>query len=134
MPDNPAPPTLDRGSTVLTIGRRIRHFRTAAGMTLDVLADACGTAASQLSLIEKAAEALVGAAGHTGGPLTHRTVERIVDRLGFTLHHAADLPRSARSVTDLEHRRIYVPPQSIPGGHGLRSITLQAVAHRVLEH
>jgi predicted transcriptional regulator len=84
--------------------------------------------------IETAAEHLVASAGYTGGALTHRTVERIVERLGFTLHHAADLPSSARSVTDLENRRIYLPPQSIPGGHGLRSLALQAVAHRVLEH
>ncbi|BEP13907.1 hypothetical protein acdb102_22180 [Acidothermaceae bacterium B102] len=239
----------DAATAVLTIGRRIRHFRVAAGLTLDDLTESTGIAASQLSLIEnghreprlgllqqvaaalrvdlsdlleatppsrraaleisleaaqrsplyaalnlpsvraartlplealealvglnaelarraneasatpeearrantatrlwmrerdnylpdieKSAEALVASAGHTGGPLTHRTVERIVHRLGFTLHHAADLPRSARSVTDLEHRRIYVPPQSTPGGHGLRSITLQAVAHRVLGH
>jgi predicted transcriptional regulator/DNA-binding XRE family transcriptional regulator len=84
--------------------------------------------------IETAAEELVVSAGYAGGALTHRTVERIVQRLGFTLHHAADLPTSARSVTDLENRRIYLPPQSIPGGHGLRSLALQAVAHRVLDH
>jgi transcriptional regulator with XRE-family HTH domain/predicted transcriptional regulator len=84
--------------------------------------------------IEIAAEDLVMSAGYAGGALTHRTVERIVGRLGFSLHHAPDLPSSARSVTDLENRRIYLPPQSIPGGHGLRSLALQAVAHRVLEH
>src|SRR4051794_19365209 len=239
----------DAVTAVLTIGRRIRHFRGAARLTLDVLAESTGIAASQLSLIEnglreprlamlqsiatalgidvadlletappsrraaleisleaaqrsplyaalnlpsvraartlplealealvglnaelarraneasatpeearrantamrlwmrerdnylpdieRSAEALVTSAGHPGGPLTHRTVERIVHRLGFPLHHAAALPRPARSVTDLEHRRIYVPPQSTPGEHGMRSITLQAVAHRVLGH
>ena len=45
-----------------------------------------------------------------------------------------DLPHSARSVTDLEHGRIYLPPASIPGGHGLRSMALQAMAHRLLGH
>jgi transcriptional regulator with XRE-family HTH domain len=239
----------DAGTTILTIGRRIRRARTAAGLTLDGLAERVGAAASQLSLIEnghreprltllqsiasalqvdltylldtspptrrdaleitleaaqrrplyaalklpvvrpgrnlsvealealvglhaelarrsseasatpeearrantalrlwmrerdnylpeveKAAERLVTSAGYAAGPLTHRMVERIVGQLGFTLHHAADLPSSARSVTDLEHRRIYLPPQSIPGGHGLRSLALQAVAHRVLGH
>jgi XRE family transcriptional regulator, fatty acid utilization regulator len=249
MATKSAPHALDPGTTVLTIGRRIRHFRTAAGLTLDALAEAVGTAASQLSLIEnghreprlsllqalatalrvdvgdlleaappsrrdaleitleaaqrgplyaalklpsvrtarnlpvEALEALVGlhaelarrsseasatpeearrantalrrwmrerdnylpeietvaaelvtSVGYAGGPLTHRTVERIVEHLGFTLHHAQDLPSSTRSVTDLENGRIYVPPQSIPGGHGLRSLALQAVAHRVLGH
>ena len=239
----------DAATTVLTIGRRIRHFRSAVGLTLDALAEEVGTAPSQLSLIENghreprlsllqsiatalgvtvsalldaeppsrrdaleialdaaqrgplyrtlklptvragkklpvealealvglhselarrsseasatpeearrantelrrtmrerdnylvdiedAAEDLLGKVGYAGGPLTHRTVERIVEHLGFTLHHARDLPTSARTVTDLENRRIYLPPQSIPGGHGLRSLALQAVAHRVLGH
>jgi transcriptional regulator with XRE-family HTH domain/predicted transcriptional regulator len=241
--------TPDAGTTVLTVGRRIRSYRARAGLTLDTLAAAVGASASQLSLIEnghreprltllnaiaaglgvevadllatdppsrrdaleialeaaqrsrlygalqlpavraskklprealealvglhaelarrsneasatpeearrantalrrwmrerdnylpeieKAAEDLVVSAGYAGGALTHRTVERIVERLGFTLHHAADLPHSARSVTDLENHRIYLPPQSIPGGHGLRSLALQAVAHRILDH
>ncbi len=237
------------GSAVLTVGRRIRHFRTSAGLTLDDLAARVEVAASQLSLIENghreprlgllhtladalgvavsdlldetppsrrdaleieleaaqrgplyralslptvrpgrklpmealealvglhaelarrsseasatpeearrantelrrtmraqdnylaeiedAAEAVLAAVGYTAGPVTHRTVERIAGHLGFTLHYAADLPSSTRSVTDLENRRIYLPPQSIPGGHGLRSLALQALAHRVLEH
>jgi hypothetical protein len=37
-------------------------------------------------------------------------------------------------VTDLANRRIYLPTSSIPGGHGLRSLALQAIAHRVLGH
>jgi hypothetical protein len=37
-------------------------------------------------------------------------------------------------VTDLENGRIYLPPASIPGGHGLRSMALQAIAHRLLGH
>jgi hypothetical protein len=44
------------------------------------------------------------------------------------------LPHSARSVTDLENGRIYLPPASIPGGHGLRGMALQAMGHRVLGH
>src|SRR5690606_10611688 len=48
--------------------------------------------------------------------------------------HVGDLPHNARSVTDYEHGRIYLPPASIPGGHGLRALTLQALAHRVLGH
>jgi len=87
-----------------------------------------------LGHIEKAAEELLQAVGYTGGPLTHRMVQRVVEHLGFTLHHAPDLPSSTRSVTDLENKKIYLPPQSIPGGHGLRSLALQAIAHRVLDH
>ncbi|HWH98039.1 MAG TPA: ImmA/IrrE family metallo-endopeptidase, partial [Pseudolysinimonas sp.] len=50
------------------------------------------------------------------------------------LVYVGDLPHSARSVTDLENGRIYLPPASIPGGHGLRSMALQAIAHRILGH
>lgn len=89
---------------------------------------------NHLPEIERAAAAVLEPVGYKGGPLTHRMVEAIVERLGFTLHHARDIPSSTRSVTDLEHRRIYLPPASIPGGHGLRSLALQAVAHRVLGH
>ncbi|MFD7308129.1 helix-turn-helix domain-containing protein [Promicromonospora sp. NPDC059942] len=83
---------------------------------------------------EAVAEQMVKAAGYTGGALTHRTVARMAEQMGFTLLHVGDLPRSARSVTDLRNGRIYLPPASTPGGHGLRSLALQALAHRVLEH
>ncbi|GAA3631389.1 hypothetical protein GCM10022200_12840 [Microbacterium awajiense] len=84
--------------------------------------------------IERLAERQLKAAGHTGGALTHRTVSIMAQQLGFELIYVNDLPHSARSVTDLEHGRIYLPPASIPGGHGLRSMALQAMAHRLLGH
>ncbi|MEV8266764.1 helix-turn-helix domain-containing protein [Microbacterium sp. NPDC076911] len=84
--------------------------------------------------IEKLAEKQLKAAGHASGALTHRTVSVMAQQLGFELIYASDLPHSARSVTDLENGRIYLPPASIPGGHGLRSMALQAMAHRLLGH
>jgi predicted transcriptional regulator/DNA-binding XRE family transcriptional regulator len=84
--------------------------------------------------IEKLAEKQLKAAGHTSGALTHRTVSIMADQLGFELIYVNDLPHSARSVTDIETGRIYLPPASIPGGHGLRSMALQAMAHRLLGH
>ena len=89
---------------------------------------------NHLPEIEDLAESEVTAVGHVGGALTHRSVTRMAERLGFELVHVHDLPHSARSVTDLDHGRIYLPPASIPGGHGLRSMALQAMAHRVLGH
>ncbi|HET8896085.1 MAG TPA: helix-turn-helix domain-containing protein [Protaetiibacter sp.] len=84
--------------------------------------------------IEQLAEDVMQGVGYERGAVTHRMVALIAQRLGFELVHVGDLPHSARSVTDLENGRIYLPPASIPGGHGLRSMALQAVAHRLLEH
>ncbi|MGN7948320.1 helix-turn-helix domain-containing protein [Microbacterium sp. 22215] len=84
--------------------------------------------------IEKLAEKQLRSAGHVQGALTHRTVSIMAEKLGFELIYVNDLPHSTRSVTDLENGRIYLPPASIPGGHGLRSMALQAMAHRLLGH
>jgi transcriptional regulator with XRE-family HTH domain len=84
--------------------------------------------------IEREAEGLMARAGHTGGAVTHRTVAVLAEILGFTLIFVDDLPSNTRSITDLENGRIYLPPTSIPGGHGLRSLALQAMGHRVLGH
>ncbi|MBN9183644.1 MAG: helix-turn-helix domain-containing protein [Microbacterium sp.] len=84
--------------------------------------------------IERLAEKQLKSAGHVSGALTHRTVSIMAEQLGFELLYVNDLPHSARSVTDLENGRIYLPPASIPGGHGLRSMALQAMAHRLLGH
>src|SRR6195952_2117373 len=84
--------------------------------------------------LEKIVEQTLARVGHQGGALSHRTVSLLAEDLGFSLIHVNDLPHSARSVTDLASGRIYLPPASIPGGHGLRSMALQAIAHRLLEH
>lgn len=84
--------------------------------------------------IERAAEELMARVGHTGGAVTHRMVAVLAELLGFTLIFVDDLPSNTRSITDLENGRIYLPPASIPGGHGLRSLALQAMGHRVLQH
>ncbi len=89
---------------------------------------------NHLPEIELVAEQATTAVRHTSGALTHRTVAEMAKRVGLTIVHTDDLPHSARAVVDLEHGRIYIPPASIPGGHGLRSLALQAVAKKVLEH
>jgi predicted transcriptional regulator/transcriptional regulator with XRE-family HTH domain len=89
---------------------------------------------NHLPEIEKLAEDQLRKVGHVSGALTHRETRQMAENLGFELVHVNDLPHSARSVTDLENGRIYLPPASIPGGHGLRSMALQAIAHRLLDH
>ncbi len=89
---------------------------------------------SYLPQIEALADASTAAVGHRGGALTHHTVAEMARHLGLEIVHIDDLPHSARSVLDIESGRIYIPPASIPGGHGLRSLALQAMAHIILEH
>ncbi|MFV0435275.1 MAG: helix-turn-helix domain-containing protein [Leucobacter sp.] len=84
--------------------------------------------------IELVASDLMRRIGHTTGAVTHRTVAMLAEMLGFTLTFVDDLPSNTRSITDIENGRIYLPPASIPGGHGLRSLALQAMGHRVLSH
>lgn len=84
--------------------------------------------------IERIAEELMTGIGHTTGAVTHREVAVLAEQLGFTLIFVDDLPSNTRSITDFENGRIYLPPASIPGGHGLRSLALQAMGHRVLGH
>lgn len=84
--------------------------------------------------LELIASDLMRRIGHAQGAVTHREVAVLAELLGFTLIFVDDLPRNTRSITDLENGRIYLPPASIPGGHGLRSLALQAMAHRVLGH
>ncbi|MHB1065376.1 MAG: helix-turn-helix domain-containing protein [Georgenia sp.] len=84
--------------------------------------------------IEDMAEEFVRAVDYTSGALTHHMVAQMAERLGFSIIHVDDLPHSTRTVTDLENGRIYLPPASIPGGYGLRSLALQAMAHRLFGH
>ncbi|WP_284327651.1 helix-turn-helix domain-containing protein [Demequina litorisediminis] len=84
--------------------------------------------------VEVLAQEATTRVGHHAGALTHRTVAQMADQVGLSIVHTDDLPHSARCVVDMDRGRIYIPPASIPGGHGLRSLALQAIAHQVLEH
>lgn len=81
--------------------------------------------------IEELADGLLRAAEHDGGPLTKHRVSAIADHVGFTLHAVPDLPASTRSVTDLAHRRIYLP---VDDAGAQRTMALAALGHIVLQH
>ncbi|WP_151525194.1 XRE family transcriptional regulator [Serinicoccus kebangsaanensis] len=81
--------------------------------------------------IESAAAALVEQVGHTQGPLSRESVNRIARHVGFEIVPVPDVPASTRTVTDLAHRRIYLPAG---GGHDPRAAALQALGHVVLDH
>ena len=81
--------------------------------------------------IEELADELLVGVGHDGGPLTRHRVGTIAERVGFTLHAAADLPASTRSVTDLAGRRIFLPTSDTAAQ---RTLALAALGHVVLQH
>lgn len=84
--------------------------------------------------LESIGQELSDSVGHVSGALTHREVSRMAERFGLDIIYVEDLPDSARSVTDWKNGHIYLPPASIPGGHGLRSMAIQALAHKILDH
>ena len=84
--------------------------------------------------IEQAVRPLLEGVRHTTGPLSTQSIISIAERLGFSLHHVSDLPRSTRSVTDLRNRRIYLPKPHLTRGHDPRTVVLQTLGHFVLGH
>lgn len=83
--------------------------------------------------VEAAASDVLRSTGYSAGPITRTVVDRMAVHLGYTLVHTSDLPESTRTVTDLAHRRIYLP-QPGAGQNDSRSLALQALGHIVLGH
>src|SRR6266487_1361678 len=83
--------------------------------------------------IEQAAAEALAAAGYAGGALSQKLLLSVVNHHGFSVKYVHDLPRSARSVTDLRNRRIYLKQESM-GMHTPRTVLLQTLGHFVLGH
>ncbi|WP_372698870.1 helix-turn-helix domain-containing protein [Arthrobacter sp. JSM 101049] len=83
--------------------------------------------------LEKQAQDLLDAVGHTSGPLSHHVAADLAEHLGFGLRFVGNLPHSTRSVTDLKNRQIYLV-QGSRTEHDARSVLLQALGHYVLGH
>jgi XRE family transcriptional regulator, fatty acid utilization regulator len=83
--------------------------------------------------IERAAAAALAAAGYSGGALSQGMLLSVVSHHGFSVRYVHDLPRSARSVTDLRNRRIYLKQESL-GVHTPRAVLLQTLGHFILGH
>ncbi len=82
--------------------------------------------------IERCAAQALAAVGYSGGAVPQRLITELAGHFGFSLHNVTDLPESTRSVTDLAHRRIYLPQQ--PAGHDPRYVVLQTLGHFALGH
>jgi len=83
--------------------------------------------------IEAAAAEALAPVGYSGGALSQGMLLAVVSRHGFAVRYVQDLPRSARSVTDLRNRRIYLKQEPL-GMHTPRAVLLQTLGHFVLGH
>src|SRR6266699_6156949 len=83
--------------------------------------------------IERAAAAALAPVGHSAAALSQGMLLSVVSHHGFAVRYVQDLPRSARSVTDLRNRRIYLKQES-SGMHTPRAVLLQTLGHFVLGH
>lgn len=82
--------------------------------------------------VETAAAQALAAVHHAGGALSQRVITDLAAHFGFTLHAVSDLPASTRSITDLRHRRLYLPQRA--SGHDPRYVVLQTLGHFALGH
>ena len=83
--------------------------------------------------IELAAADALAPVGYSAGALSQGMLLSVVSHHGFAVRYVQDLPRSARSVTDLRNRRIYLKQESL-GMHTPRAVLLQTLGHFVLGH
>ena len=83
--------------------------------------------------IERVAAEALAQSGYSGGALSQGMLMSVMGRHGFAVRYVADLPRSARSVTDLRNHRIYVKQEQV-GSDSPRAVVLQALGHFLLGH
>jgi len=83
--------------------------------------------------LEALALELLGAVGHSGGPVSQQVVADMATHLGYSLHYVNDLPHSTRSVTDKLNGRIYLPTER-SASRDSRPPILQAFASHLCGH
>ncbi len=85
--------------------------------------------------IEQAAAEALAAVGYSGsGAVAQRTLTELATHFGFTVHQVRDVPASARAITDLRQRRIYIRQRDVLRTREARSVILQTLGHFALGH
>ncbi|MGH9116196.1 MAG: helix-turn-helix domain-containing protein [Acidimicrobiales bacterium] len=86
--------------------------------------------------IERAAGQALDAVGYGGpGAVSERHLTDLAAYFGFTIARVQDLPPSARSISDLRHRVVYVPQRNATGGmRTARSVIAQTLGRFALGH
>ena len=86
--------------------------------------------------IERAAGQALTAVGYGGpGAVSERHLTDLAAYFGFSIARVQDLPSSTRSISDLQHRVIYVPQRNLTGGmRSARSVIAQTLGRFALGH
>jgi predicted transcriptional regulator len=85
--------------------------------------------------IEQVAAQALQAVGYPGsGAAAQRTLIDLATHFGFTVHQVRDVPASARAITDLRQRRIYIRQRDVLRTREARSVVLQTLGHFALGH
>lgn len=88
-----------------------------------------------LKEIEVAAREALESSGYAGeGPYSSRNLLDLTANIGFELRLIDDMPSFARSIIDLENKRIYIAQRNELRTRQARKAVLQTIAGFVLEH
>jgi transcriptional regulator with XRE-family HTH domain/predicted transcriptional regulator len=118
---------LEAGPAPVTAGevRRVNGLMTAEIRDRD----------GYLGEVEREAEKALAAAGYSGaGALSTRNILDLAAATGFQIRHVEDIPGSLRSVTDLEHRIIYIAQRNELRTRQARKAILQTLGRFLLGH
>lgn len=85
--------------------------------------------------VEAEARRALASSGYPGeGPFSSRNLLDLTDRAGFAIHPVEDMPSFARSVIDLDHRRVYIAQRDELRTRQARKAVLQTLAGFLLGH
>jgi predicted transcriptional regulator len=85
--------------------------------------------------VEAEARRALDSSGYPGeGPFSSRNLLDLTDRAGFAIHPVDDMPSFARSVIDLDQRRVYIAQRDELRTRQARKAVLQTLAGFLLGH
>ena len=88
-----------------------------------------------LEEVEAQARLALDSSGYSGeGPFSSRNLLDLTARAGFELHPVEDMPSFARSIIDLDHRRVYIAQRDSLRTRQARKAVLQTLAGFLLGH
>jgi predicted transcriptional regulator len=107
------------------------EVRRANGEVTGWLASSSG----YLEAVEAEARSALESSGYAGdGPFSSRNLLDLTARAGFELHPVEDMPTFARSIIDLDHRRVYIAQRDALRTRQARKAVLQTLAGFLLGH